>query len=197
MERKKIEVLNSLNQLQEFVIEEYEDHCEVVVLLTKELECVDVPSKVNGKLVTVIGGDCFFGSRNMKSVMLPDSITKLGVQAFAMCNSLKEIDLPDSITEIGRFAFRDCNGLRRIVLPSGLKKLQTGTFSFCYLPDNVEIVLKEGLEEIETRIFPSGGLYLSFTLKLPKSVKKIAPGAFVPGMQIITNLPYDEKWFED
>ena len=81
-------------------------------------------------------------------------------------------------------------------MPSGLKKLETGTFCFCYLPDDVEITLKEGLETIESGIFNSGGLSLSFTLKLPKSVKSIANGAFVPGMNIITDLPYAEKWFE-
>ena len=63
----------------------------------------------------------------------------------------------------------------------------------CY---DVEIMLKEGLEIIESRIFNSGGLSLSFTLKLPQSVKTIANGAFVSGMNIITDLPYDEKWFD-
>ena len=196
MERKKIIIENSRQQPQEFGIDEYEDHCVIGALLSREVEQVEIPAEIGGKPVNAIGGDCFFNCENMKSILLPDSIIEIGVQAFAMCKDLAEIELPDSITTIGKFAFRDCTGLKKIVMPSGLKRLEMGTFGFCYLPDDVEIILKEGLETIESRIFNSGGLNLFFTLKLPKSVKTIANGAFVSGMNIITDLPYDEKWFE-
>ena len=196
MEHKKVIIENSRQQPQEFGIDEYEDHCVMGALLSREVEQVEIPAEINGKPVTTIGGDCFFDCKNMKSILLPDSITEIGVQAFAMCKGLAEIALPDSITNIGKFAFRDCTGLKKIVMPSGLKRLETGTFSFCYLPDDVEIILKEGLETIESRIFNSGGLGLFFTLKLPKSVKTIVNGAFVSGMNIIADLPYDEKWFD-
>lgn len=196
MERKKVIIENSRQQPQEFGIDEYEDHCVIGALLSREVEQVEIPAEINGKPVTAIGGDCCFSCGNMKSILLPDSITEIGIQAFAMCKGLTEIDLPDSITTIGELAFRDCTGLKRIVMPSGLKRLETGTFCFCYLPDDAEIALKEGLESIESRIFSSGGLRLGFTLKLPQSVKTIANGAFVSGMNVITHLPYDEKWFE-
>ena len=196
MERKKIIIENSRQQPQEFRIDEYEDHCVIGALLSRDVEQVEIPAEINGKPVTTIDGDCFFSCRNMKSILLPDSIIEIGVQAFAMCIDLAEIELPDSITTIGKFAFRDCTGLKKIVMPSGLKRLETGTFGFCYLPDDVEITFKEGLETIESGIFSSGGLSLFFTLKLPRSVKTIANGAFVSGMNIITDLPYDEKWFE-
>ena len=195
MERKKIIIENSRQQPQEFGIDEYEDHCVIDALLSREAEQVEIPAEINGKPVTTIDGDCFFSCRNMKSILLPDSIIEIGVQAFAMCKGLAEIELPDSITTIGKFAFRDCTGLKKIVMPSGLKRLETGTFGFCYLPDDVEIILKDGLETIEPRIFNSDGLSLSFTLRLPKSVKMIDGGAFVFGMNIITDLPFDEKWF--
>ena len=195
MERKRIIIENSQQQLQEFGIDEYEDHCVIGSLLSKEVEQVEIPAEINEKPVTAIGGDCFFACKNIKCVLLPESISELGVQAFAMCKGLTEIILPDGISNIGAFAFRDCTGLRKVVMSSGLKILRTGTFGFCYLPDKAEIILKEGLEEIESRVFSSGGLNLYFTLKLPKSVKKIAPGAFEPGMNIITDLPYDSEWF--
>ena len=196
MERKKIIIKNSRQKLQEFGIDEYEDHCVMGALLSREVEQVEIPAEINGKPVTTIDGDCFFSCRNMKSILLPDSITEIGVQAFAMCKGLAEIDLPDSITTIGKFAFRDCTGLKKIVMPAGLKKLETGMFYDCSLPDDVDILLKEGLEIIESEIFKSWPHRLSFTLKLPHHVKTIADGAFVPGMNIVTDLPYDEKWFD-
>ena len=64
-----------------------------------------------------------------------------------------------------------------------------------FLDDDVEIILNEGLETIETKIFSGGGLGTYITLNVPKTVKSIAPGAFNYGMKIITSLPYDEKWF--
>ena len=196
MEHKKATSFNSTQQPQEFVIDEYDDHCVLVGLLSRELEHVDIPADINGKPVTTIGDGCFFDCKCIKTVLIPNSIKEIGVQAFAMCKDLIEIELPDSITNIGKCAFRDCTGLKRIVMSANLKTLETGTFSFCYLSDDVEITLKEGLETIESRIFNSGGLSHFFTLRLPKSVKAIADGAFTPGINVITDLPYDEKWFE-
>ncbi len=200
----------------------YDDTDEIVILGIKDrhAEVVEIPREINGKPVTVldeccftncseslrkvilpdtireIGNSCFNNCKDLESIVLPDSINTIGSQAFCRCKGLTEIELPDSITTIGKFAFRDCTGLKKIVMPAGLKKLETGMFYDCSLPDDVDILLKEGLEIIESEIFKSWPHRLSFTLKLPHHVKTIADGAFVPGMNIVTDLPYDEKWFD-
>ena len=84
-----------------------------------------------------------------------------------------------------------------MVLPSGLKCLRSGVFSFCYFSEDVEIILKEGLESIEAGVFYCGGLCSGLKLNIPNSVKTIAPGAFEYGMKIETSLPYNEKWFAE
>ena len=164
-------------------------------MLSNEIESVVVPEMINGKPVTVIGDDCFFDCYNLKEIIIPSTVTIIGGSAFALCKGLKEIVLPDSITDIGMYAFRDCTSLKRIVLPEKLKCLRRGVFAFCYFSDDVEIVLKEGLESIESNVFYCGGLTRQITLNIPDSVKYIAPGAFEHGMTVNTILPYDEEWF--
>lgn len=169
---------------------------ELIAYCFYEDKYVIIPNEIEGKPVTRIGNDCFFDHPEIKTISFPNTLTSIGDNSFALCKGLRELVLPDSITDIGAYAFRDCTGLKRVVMPANLKVLRTGLFSFCYfLDDDVEIVLNEGLETIETRIFSGGGLGTYITLNVPKTVKSIAPGAFNYGMKIITSLPYDENWF--
>lgn len=191
MERKRIVIENSHHQMQEFVIDEYDDHIVLGVLLSRDIEDLEIPDIVDGKTVTVIGEGCFFNCGKLKEILLPNTIESIGAQAFALCKSLTDIVLPDSVKEIGHHAFRDCRSLKKVILPKGLKSLPIGIFSFCYL-DNPEIVLPAGLEVIESGAFWSGGF---FDLLIPESVKEIGVGAFNFGPKPITKLPYDKGWF--
>lgn len=51
---------------------------------------------------------------------------------------------------------------KKIVLHRNLKCLKTGVFSFCYQPDDAEIILNEGLDMIEIGVFSLGELNLLF-----------------------------------
>lgn len=126
VERRIISIENSLHQPQEFVMMEHEHHVVLQAYCSKDVERVDnIPAAINGKPVTTVD-----------------------VQAFVMHKEIRELILPDSITDIEAHAFRDCTGLKRIVLPRNLKNLHPCAFSFCYL-NNAEIVLPEGWEDIE------------------------------------------------
>ena len=195
MDEIRFSMVNSNDEIQEFVFIEESNSIDLLYLCSHNT-IVEIPRTINNKPVTRIGHDCFFNHPEIKTISFPDTLTSIGDNSFALCKGLRELVLPDSITDIGAYAFRDCTGLKRVVMPANLKVLRTGLFSFCYfLDDDVEIVLNEGLETIETRIFSGGGLGTYITLIIPKTVKSIAPGAFNYGMKIITSLPYDEKWF--
>lgn len=197
MEMKKAVILNALNQPQEFGIDEYDDHIVMAAYSPDSpVINVDIPAEINGKPVTEIGANCFFDCRNIESIHLPDTITTIRAQAFALCSGIGELIIPDSVTEIENYAFRDCKRLKKVIMSSSLKTLRSGLFAFCYLPDDFDMTLKEGLKTIEEGVFSSGGLALFCTLKLPESIENIAIGAFEPGMKIITSLPYDDGWFE-
>lgn len=191
MEQKIIVAENSRQQEQVFAIEEHLDHIELCSFLSSEVEHVEVPSKLHGKPITVIGLYCFFDCEGMKSVSLPEGIIKIEDQAFAMCKGLTELIIPNSVASIGAFAFRDCRNLRRVVLPKGLRRLPQGAFSFCYLKDP-EIVLPDGLEIIEKGAFWSAGV---FDLRIPDSVKVIGVDAFNHGPRPITSKPEEKGWY--
>lgn len=162
-----------------FKILENENTIEIQKYLVYDKFDVIIPYRINNTPVTKIGHDCFFNHPEIKSISFPETLTSIGENSFALCKGLRELILPDSITDIGAYAFRDCTGLKKVVMPANLKVLRTGLFSFCYfLDDDVEIILNEGLESIETRIFSGGGLGTYITLNIPKTVKCIAPGAF-------------------
>ena len=186
LERKRISIENSLHQMQEFVIDEYEDHIVLRIFLSRNLEHVDIPSTFEGKKVTVIGDSCFDSCMNLKTLSFPNTLESIGFSAFADCKRLTELILPDSITEIDCFAFQDCRGLKKVVLPKKLKRLKSGVFCYCYLRDP-EFILPDGLEVIEGTAFFSGG---GFYLVIPDSVKEIGKRAFNCG-------PHDEIWFRD
>ena len=93
MEEKRITIDNFQNQTMAFGIEEYDEHIEIGRFLSNDIGQVEIPERIHGKPVTVIGDDCFFGCNNIKLIKLPNSITLIGAQAFAMCKNLNEITL--------------------------------------------------------------------------------------------------------
>ena len=66
-------------------------------------------------------------SKNLKSIQLPSSITRLNSYVFSGCNNLTEIILPNGIKEIGEASFSSCR-LSSIVIPVSVKKIERYAF---------------------------------------------------------------------
>ena len=192
MAPNKITFPNRDGKPQVFSVDEYDDHILLRTYMSKDAAVVDIPSYIEGKPVAAIGDNCFFAHREIITIFFPETLKTIGMQAFGMCKGLTELILPDSVTEIESYAFRDCTGLRKIVLPANLKTLKAGVFSNCYPPDDMEIVITEGLEVIESRVFTSGGVNHFFKVVLPNSIKSVASDAFDPGVTIETTFPHVE-----
>ncbi len=75
------------------------------------VEHVVIPEKFNGYTVSAVAENGFEGDVNLKSVTLPDTITKIGAGAFRCCLNLEKIELPLSVAEIGAGAFDYCTKL--------------------------------------------------------------------------------------
>ncbi len=185
---------NSNDEVQEFIIQENDDNIKLLEYLSCDISSVEIPDNINGKQITVIGDTCFFNHPEIYSIQFPRLLSAIGNASFALCSRIKELVIPDSVVSIGVHAFRDCKGLKRVVMPKHLKVLSAGIFAFCYLSDDVQIILPEDLEEIKPHAFYSGG---TFKLVVPKNVKKIGVGAFNWGPKVITSLPFDKGWYLD
>jgi hypothetical protein len=81
--------------------------------------------------VTKLGPRVFIDCYNLESVTLPQSLTELGEYAFFYCSSLVSVNLPASLTSIGGNAFIGCRSLTTITLPAGLTSVGNYAFSGC------------------------------------------------------------------
>ncbi len=61
-----------------------------------------------------IADDAFDFCKNIKSIDIPDSVTKISRRAFIHCTALESVNIPKSLTQIGDFAFEGCKSLKEI-----------------------------------------------------------------------------------
>jgi len=69
-----------------------------------------------------------FRNQNIKSYVIPSSVTSIGDSAFLWCRSLSEIVIPSSVTSIGDCAFYGCFSLSEIVIPSSVTSIGGSAF---------------------------------------------------------------------
>ncbi|MBE6752772.1 MAG: leucine-rich repeat domain-containing protein [Ruminococcaceae bacterium] len=91
-----------------------------------EIKSVVIPDSV-----TAIGGHTFFDCGSLVYVTIPDSVTAIDEMAFESCSSLSSITIPDSVTHIGTFAFYGCRSLTSIIIPSGVTAIGEEAFYGC------------------------------------------------------------------
>lgn len=65
--------------------------------------------------ITSIGEQMFLGAKNMESVFIPSSVTKINDTAF-YGTAIKEVTIPESVESVGAMAFGCCPDLERIVI---------------------------------------------------------------------------------
>ncbi len=75
---------------------------------------ITVPSVYNEKPVRTIESMAFMSCRDLKSVVIPEGITKIGDYAFSYCPSLSSVVIPKSVTDVGEYAFSGCKNLADI-----------------------------------------------------------------------------------
>ncbi|MBP3689413.1 MAG: leucine-rich repeat domain-containing protein [Bacteroidaceae bacterium] len=70
---------------------------------------LSIPSNVTWEdktyTVTIIECDAFNSCRNLKEIIIPNSITYIGDGAFKNCIMLASINIPNSISRIGNHTF--------------------------------------------------------------------------------------------
>ena len=134
----------------------------------------NIKSYVIPSSVTSIGKGAFSFCDSLSEIVIPSSVTSIGDSAFSRCDSLSEIVIPSSVTSIGDCAFCSCDSLSEIVIPSSVTSIGEGTFSFC---DSLsEIVISSSVTSIGDNAF-SCCRSLS-EIVIPSSVTSIGDCAF-------------------
>ena len=124
-----------------------------------------IPSEINGKQVTGIGGQAFEGCTGLANITIPDSVTEIGLEAFSGCTSLTNITIPDSVTEIGSSAFSGCSSLTAI-------DVEVGNNNYTSVNG---VLFNKGKTELIC--YPAGKTDKSYNI--PNSVTSIGYSAFI------------------
>ena len=98
---------------------------------TGSAESVEVPSKINGKIVTAISFRAFEKCLKLKNVVLNNGLETIGLCAFKECINLENVTIPDSVKTIYFGAFARCYKLKKIKIPDSVQSLGKGTFYKC------------------------------------------------------------------
>ncbi len=158
-----------------------------------------IPAEYKDLPVTAIGKQAFSEHGfTLKSVTIPDTITRIEREAFRSCYYIQEIAIPDSVVEIEANAFTHCDALKKITMGGGIEKMAGNAFSYCsklekiYIQDIkvwCEMEISDSYPVLgssdyyETPTFNGADFYvngeLAKTLVIPDGVKKIGRYAFL------------------
>lgn len=137
-------------------------------------EHIVIPPRSEKGVVVEIDEAAFHERTDIKSVVIPDTVTKIDEYAFIDCTSLESIVIPDSVTEIGNYAFARCTSLKSIRLPKDLKVINTEVFWGC--SDLESVVFPEALVGIGEYAF-SKCIGLK-SIEITTDMVELANGAF-------------------
>lgn len=131
---------SKLKQVGDFTFYVTKDSIELLAY-TGNATSVKLPQNFNGKKYQ-IAASAFVWNRDMKSVTIPNGVTKIGKLAFAECRGLKNITIPNSVTEIEERAFANCTALESVAISASVTKIETLTFYGCNKLKSVTIPSK-------------------------------------------------------
>ena len=111
---------------------------------------------------------------SIRSVSLPEGLTKIGSFAFYECTALAEVTIPGSVKEIGDSAFFDCTGLKKVTISYGVETICGDAFAGC--SSLTEVTIPGSVKIVNEGAFVD--CYALKTLTIEKGVEKISFYAF-------------------
>lgn len=85
-----------------------------------------IPVGGGDMLFNSINDITFWGCRNLKEIIIPQSVGRIGEKAFYNCESLTSVSIPDSVMFIGSYAFKNCKSLSSVTIGSSVAYFEDG-----------------------------------------------------------------------
>ncbi|MDE6505496.1 MAG: leucine-rich repeat domain-containing protein [Clostridia bacterium] len=137
-------------------------------------EDIVIPDTCDGYKVVGIKQSAFYYNNDIKSVVIPESVTQIGKSAFASCRSLERVELPSGLDKIEEYVFENCSKLSEINLPENTEAIGKYAFAGCNSLEN--IVFPEKLKSIDAYAFQSCSNLKAAAI--PANVSSIGNGVF-------------------
>ena len=80
-----------------------------------------IPEEIDGHEVVAIGNGAFEDRTDLRTVMIPDSVTEIGSCAFNNCTNLSNVTLSQNLKYMEGRAFGSCEKITKIEIPKSLE----------------------------------------------------------------------------
>ena len=132
-----------------------------------------IPGSIEGVAVREIADSAFANHTEIKSVVIPNSVTTIGNNAFSGLTNLNKVQFGTGLTSIGDSAFRDTTFLKKVTFPRSLTTIGDNAFRHSGLQG---VTFGKKVELIGDHAFAENASMMK--LVIPGSVKLISAGAF-------------------
>lgn len=155
-----------------FQIRQLPDNTIEIKRYTGDVENIVIPERLFGLTVTVIGANAFQG-RQMRSVVIPDTVTEIRDEALSDNRELEWVTIKSRVRIIGRGAFFGNIRLTGITIPDSVIEIA----SFAFVETGLtSVTLGKGLRTIGEQAFARSRLT---SITLPAGLRTIGDQAFL------------------
>lgn len=141
---------------------------------------LEIPSTIDGHIVTSLGDSAFERCNKLKSVTIPEGVTTIGDRAFYSCEGFTSITIPESVKTIGNYAFYYCTSLTNITIQKGVRTI--GEFAFYWCENLTSLTIPEGVKIIGDYAFSCCFGLVSITI--PQGITNIEDYTFFDCMKM-------------
>ncbi|CEN47239.1 leucine-rich repeat domain-containing protein [Capnocytophaga canimorsus] len=134
--------------------------------------CQELKSIVIPNSVSYIASRAFAGTK-LTAIKLPRDIRIVEREAFSGCSDLVSVTLPEGVVKIENEAFRNCKNLKVINIPASVVSIGERAFFNC--TSLKSIIIPSGVAVIQGEAFANAGLT---SITIPGSIKNIGQRAF-------------------
>ena len=138
-----------------------------------------IPGEIDGHEVVAIGDGAFEDRTDLRTVMIPDSVTEIGSCAFNNCTNLSNVTLSQNLKYMEGRAFGSCEKITKIEIPKSLEWCGSTLYDYGPFGDCTglkTVIFENGTTEISSHLFEKcTGLE---EINIPDSVTEIEDSAF-------------------
>lgn len=154
---------------KEFIVE------DAYTLSIDKKVLVNLNTNIIPPYIEHIGNYCGFQNNQLEAIIIPNSVKSIGYMAFAECENLCCVKMSNSVEHLAPYSFCDCYRLSNITLPDNLEEIPAGCFSDCDIFIN-EFIFPQGIKRIGEFAFDGNFLYNE--IKIPEGVEEIQSTVF-------------------